>query len=530
MDGLLMAQQLQTVSIKAAGFSGLNTEDSPVTIDPSFAEVAENAIIDKYGRIAARNGIVPVSTTGYAVFNKQPVKSLFEFVDYDGIKTVVSTGNNKIVTGTSTLVDKTPVGTTITDDNWKIASLANKCFMFQRNHEPLVMTIGSGGAITVEEIKGSQHSNGTPPQANEVIAAYGKLWAADVAGNKRTVYWSDTLIGGHWSGGASGSLDLTNVFPNGYDEIVALSAHNGFLVIFCRDCILIYSGAESPASMVLSDVIKGIGCIERDSVQNTGTDVLFLSNEGVRGLGRTIQEKSSPIGNISKNVRTDLIKAVRNHRGSLKSVYSPQDAFYLLSFPEDNIVYCFDLKGLLPDGSARVTTWSTVVPQSMTVLSDDSLYFGFQINPYHSGIFKYTGYKDATDPAGSMPEHFIFKYESTAMDFGRSANLKFLKKFEATVVGNAGEQSALVWYWDYNKNITKNFIYLPFEGEVTEGKYGISEYNTTAEYTTGIYVQTPSVNATGSGKVLQIGLNAFVSGKPYSIQSIDISVLLGRTK
>ena len=36
-----MAQQLQTVSIKAAGFSGLNTEDSPVTIDPSFAEVAE---------------------------------------------------------------------------------------------------------------------------------------------------------------------------------------------------------------------------------------------------------------------------------------------------------------------------------------------------------------------------------------------------------------------------------------------------------------------------------------------------------
>ena len=85
MDGLLMAQQLQTVSIKAAGFSGLNTEDSPVTIDPSFAEVAENAIIDKYGRIAARNGIVPVSTTGYAVFNKQPVKSLFEFVDYNEI-------------------------------------------------------------------------------------------------------------------------------------------------------------------------------------------------------------------------------------------------------------------------------------------------------------------------------------------------------------------------------------------------------------------------------------------------------------
>ena len=400
MDGLLMAQKLQTVSIKAAGFSGLNTEDSPVTIDPSFAEVAENAIIDKHGRVAARKGCVPISKTNYAVYDNKPVKSLFEFINYDGIKTLVSTGNNKIVTGTSTLVDQTPVGTTITDDNWKIVSLANKCFMFQRNHEPLVMTVGSGGAITVEELNGSQHSNGTPPQANEVIAAYGKLWAADVAGNKRTLYWSDTLIGGHWNGGASGSLDLTNVFPNGYDEIVALSAHNGFLVIFCRNSIIIYSGAESPATMVLSDVIEGIGCIERDSVQNIGTDVLFLSNEGVRGLGRTIQEKSSPIGNISKNVRTDLMNSVKNHRGNLKSVYSPQDAFYLLSFPEDNILYCFDLRSLLPDGSAKATTWVTITPDSFAVLSDDSLYLGLSKIGGNAGIYEYAGYFDITSFQG----------------------------------------------------------------------------------------------------------------------------------
>jgi hypothetical protein len=102
-----------------------------------------------------------VSTTGYEVFNKQPVKSLFEFVNYDGVKTLVSTGNNKIVTGTISLTDQTPVGTTITDDNWKIVSLANKCYMFQREHEPLVMTLNGGGEITVEELNGSQHSNGT---------------------------------------------------------------------------------------------------------------------------------------------------------------------------------------------------------------------------------------------------------------------------------------------------------------------------------------------------------------------------------
>ena len=90
----------------------------------------------------------------------------------------------------------------------------------------------------------------TPPQANEVIGAYGRLWAADVSGNTKTVYWSDTLQGHKWSGGTAGSLDLTTVFPTGHDEVVALSAHNGFLVIFCKRSIIIYSGAESPANMV----------------------------------------------------------------------------------------------------------------------------------------------------------------------------------------------------------------------------------------------------------------------------------------
>lgn len=539
-----MAQKLQTIAIKATGFSGLNTEDSPVTLDPSFAEKAENAIIDKFGRIGARKGVIPISTTGFTVFNKKPVKSLFEFISYDGVKTVVSTGNNKIVTGDISLVDQTPAGVTITDDNWKIVSLANKCYMFQREHEPLIMTLGEGSAITVEKLDGSSHSNGTPPQANEVIAAYGKLWAADVAENKRTIYWSDTLLGGNWSGGSSGSLDLTNVFPNGYDEIVALSAHNGFLVIFCRNSIIIYEGAETPNDVAfkLHDVIEGIGCIERDSVQNIGTDVLFLSNEGVRSLGRTIQEKSSPVGNISKNVRTELMQAALQSKGKVKSVYSPQDAFYLLSFPEQDILYCFDLKNPLPDGSAKATTWNTITPYSFAVLSDDSLYFGIKaiVNPFSgvehdSGIFKYGGYVDGYDlsPDGSghfQAYHYLFKYESTAMDFGLSSNLKFLKKLEATVVGNVGAQSGLVWYWDYDRNFLNNFSYFPAESEPNSGEFNVSEYNTTAEYTTGVYIQTPSANASGNGKVLQIGIHAFVLGAPYSIQSIDTSVLLGRTK
>lgn len=49
-----MAQQQQNISISAPGFQGLNTEDSPLQQDPGFALVADNCVIDKFGRVGAR--------------------------------------------------------------------------------------------------------------------------------------------------------------------------------------------------------------------------------------------------------------------------------------------------------------------------------------------------------------------------------------------------------------------------------------------------------------------------------------------
>ncbi len=301
-----MAKQLQNITVAAPGFAGLNTQDSPIGIDPSFASVADNCVIDKLGRIGARKGWKEVSTNGASVLgSSRGIETVHEFVKRDGTKIVFSAGNNKIFTGTTTLTDITPAGYTITGNNWKVATLADSFFLYQLGHKPLLY---ENGALAPAE--DHQQATGTQPEANEVIAAYGRLWAADLIGNKYTVYFSDLLLGKQWSGGSSGSLDLTTVWPTGTDEVVALAGHNDFLIIFGKNSILIYSGAQSPASMVLQDTIEGVGCIARDSVQHTGTDVLFLSDAGVRSLGRVIQEKSMPMRDISKNVRNDLIEQV----------------------------------------------------------------------------------------------------------------------------------------------------------------------------------------------------------------------------
>jgi len=508
-----MAQQLQNITVAAPGFAGLNTQDSPIGLGPSFAAVADNCVIDKLGRVGARKGWEAVSTNGSSVLgSSRGIETVYEYVDNSGDKVVLSAGNNKVFSGTTTLTDITPSGYTPAANNWKTVTLNNHVYMFQRGHEPLIGTDASGSFV-LETMSGHSHSTGVAPQGNEVLAAYGKLWVADVTGNKHTVYWSDTLNGHAWTGGATGSLDVTLVWPTGFDEITALAAHNGFLIIFGKKSILVYSGASSPASMTLTDTIEGVGCIARDSVQHTGTDILFLSETGVRSFGRTVQEKSMPMRDISKNVRTDLVSLIPLQTNAIKSLYSSEEAFYLLTLPDSNIVYCFDMRRQLEDGSHRATTWSGLYPLSFAVLEGGDIYIGIS-----SGIVKYEGYLDGT-------VKYEMRYFSNPMDFGNTSNLKFLKKFNLTIIGGQNTPTTLNWGYDYTSSYTKQVFTF---GSSSIAEYGVTEYNTTGEYTSSILINTPRVNTSGSGEVVTIGLEAEINDAAFSIQKIDIHALLGR--
>ena len=408
-----MAQELQSINLVAPAFKGVNTEDSPLAQDPSFAEIADNAVIDKRGRIAARKGHTAV-TTNKTVLGTDSLRAIKEFRDSAGNTKVFSVGNNKIISGTATLVDETPAGYSINADNWKLVDFNDRIYMFQRGFEPLVYDNTSGA---VQAMSDHTHASGVASTmyGNEVLAAYGRLWTADFSTNKSTIYWSDLLDGISWTGGSSGNIDISKVWPDGYDEIVALAAHNNALIIFGKHSIIVYDGATSPASMTLADTVAGIGCVNRDTVQYTGTDLLFLSHTGLKSFGRTIQEKSMPISSLSGNITKDIIAALQNETQFFRSVYSPEEGFYLLTFVGQDVTYCFDVRGTLENGSYRVTRWPSTSFTSFTRLDDGTLYVGTT-----AGISTYTGYSD--NGTG-----YRFKYYSPSLTFGDSARIKILK-------------------------------------------------------------------------------------------------------
>jgi hypothetical protein len=512
-------------------------------LSSGFALEAYNCIIDRFGRIGARRGWTPVnSTVNTDLVSTNPVEFMFEMVD-GGNNVVISAGNNKLFTGTTTMTTQTVKNAdnsgnatyTISGNNWQGASLLYgegvdtepHAYLVQTGHPPLVFhelpESGGGGHDHDSGVFGFQQLGdvGTLPpgystadfKPNCALAAYGRIWMADIIGDRQTVYFSRLLDGSDFSGGDSGSLSLNSVFPNN-DQIIGLAAHNGFLIIFGRNNIAIYANPIDVTELTLADYIPNVGCIARDSIQNIGTDILFLSDSGVRSLARVIQEKSLPLRDISKNVRDDLMSNVASETAAnIKSVYFDRDAFYLLSLPATRFVYCFDMRTPLQDGSARTTIWTSLEPKSFLVTAAKELYIG---KPGYIG--QYFGHSDNN-------VSYRFSYYTNFFDFDSPAQEKILKQIGMVIIGGSAQEIAIKWGFNYNENysaVTKQLA------SGTAYEYNVGEYNI-AEFSDGIVLDKFKSHVGGKGPIMQVGLEAEINGNPLSLQRIDIYIKQGKT-
>jgi len=517
-----MAQNIQIFSIAAPGFFGLNTQDSPLDLASGFALNATNCVIDQYGRIGARKGYTKVnSSTGAAGSND--IQALHELIEDDGTKTILFAANNKLfkLDSSNAVVELTYGGggtaPTITANNWCIATLNNIAYFFQTGHAPLIYD-PAVSTTTYRRVSEKSGYLGTVPSADIVISAYGRLWAANTATDKTTIYFSDLLAGHVWNTGTSGSLDIARVWGEGVDEIQALASHNGFLFIFGRNQILVYANATTPADLVIQDSIIGTGCIARDTAKTIGTDVLFLSNTGIRSLMRTIQEKSLPFRDLSKNVRNDLMSIVAGEDlAKVKAVFSERNAFYLLTLPSVKQIYCFDTRGQLQDGSLRVTVWNSIDPKSLCSRSNGDLLFG------KTGyVMKYSGYQDD----GSS---FRMQYYTNHADLGNVSQTSILKRLSIVVIGGTNQMVTFKWAFDLTGNYLSDNAQIPTQG-ISE--YGIAQYGANAVpvsyYSNGQLIQTLTVSASGAGKLVQTGYETDINGAALSIQKIEIQAKNGK--
>ena len=506
-----MAKQLQTTTISAPGFLGINTQESSVDLSSGYALEAYNCVIDKFGRIGARKGWTKQNSSTNSDLGTNDIEFLFELGETEQ---VIAGGNNLLLTLDSgvltTAVDTTvsnAAGTgttayTITGNNWSASSIvfgegpdiSPHAYLAQTGHLPLVYhKLGASHAHTgvygfnllsdAGSVPTPYVSSPSDFKPNVVLGAYGRTWWANIVNDEQTVYFSALLDGTNLSTGDSGYLSLVDVFPNG-DQVVGLAAHNGFLVIFGKRNIAIYSNPIDVTRLELVDLIANVGCIARDTIINTGTDVMFLSDTGLRSISRVIQEKSAPINNISFNVRDDLVAFVdsETNKDRIKSAYYPKDAFYVLTLPTSKYVFCFDLRGRLQNGACRVTIWDSIEPTAFYTTYAGDLLIGKE-----GYVGKYISYLD-NDTIYKM------RYYTNNFDLGNPTSLKVLKKANFTVVGGVGQNVFIKYGFDYissyrdiRKTLSAGSVY-----EFNVNKFGVN--NVTVVGSQSFSDSTPTTN------------------------------------
>ena len=568
-----MAQQQQNITVSAPGFQGLNTEDSPLQQDPGFALVADNAVVDKFGRIGSRkpwtefttavnvtysaavgvadtqikthrlghgdiNGTIYVLAT-VGVYQYNASGSLLQD-DYFICKLTTSAGPTYELDEISypTLVDDSALA------DARIVSFNDKMYVFSAGNECLEYD----GSTIVKLFTGTNDVDYIKPQDDSgtiaavingdvAAAAYGRLWVSGVNGDYQSIYYSDLLIATQWYDGRAvpadaqntgGILNVNEYWPSGTDRIVGIAAHNGALFIFGRQSILVYNNAAvgDPAAadgIVLADTISGIGCVNRDAIANIGSDVLFVDDSGVRSLGRTIQEKSAPLGDLTSNIRRDItdIIAVTADKTTISLSYWPDENLTVVNFSNDAQAFAIEMRAPSVTGGNKVTRWTDtaweramyyeVAGEARVLLT--SAKSGYGLFLYEDGL----NYND---------EPFEFKYESNSFTFGQPANFKFVKQIDFTVVSTLTDAQAYAgWGYsgrlDYSKALTITAQAPAF--------YNVAYYNQDDEYGPGLTTfKRYRVNAKGSGESVLIGFRTEINGNTLSLQEINVQTLIGR--
>ena len=511
------------ITFQAPGYKGLNSQLSSTALDSGWATELENATFDNTGKITSRKGVTELTTSGSP--GAYDIEQVFCY-ETETTTTVISTANNKIYSGTTTLTDRT--GTSVhTANNWQFQNFnSTKIVGWQLNQPPIVSTsAGNFAPIVVSD-------GGTIPDGNVCLAAFGRVWATKDDGT--TIQYSGLLNETQWAvASGAGSIDTLTYWPRGKDYVTAMAVWEDKLIVFGQRNILVYDSPDVVSTLVLQDVIEGVGCVARDSVQPVGTDIIFLSETGVRSLKKSLITTKAPLQDISNNVRDDLVGYVSAGTASkIRSVYNPIDGFYLLIIPSSTspIIYCFDVKNLhhyneLPtEDMIRVSKWTGFGSCTAVAMGrNGTMYMGVRDTANDGIIASYAGYNDGDDS-------YTLKYKSPWMDLSSEEQAgtfyKIPKKATLTTVGGGTYNPTFTWAFDWNmsENTSTQSVVSPTgASEWGLAEWGVDEWNASARELVNSKFQLGRY-----GQYMRIGVSIPIDGKEISIQKIDLFMKRGR--
>ena len=163
----------------------------------------------------------------------------------------------------------------ITDGNNKIAE-------FQ------ITTVGGSNIFHFETLERS-----TPVNPKRATIFSERLIVAGQSDSDSTVAYSTRLKPYDFTGASAGTIDTGDV-------IVGIKVFRNSLVVFCKNSIFELTNLDS--TPILKSVTKNIGCVDGNTIQEIGGDLVFLAPDGLRTVAGTARIGDVELSSISRKI------------------------------------------------------------------------------------------------------------------------------------------------------------------------------------------------------------------------------------
>lgn len=250
-----------------------------------------------------------------------------------------------------------------------------------------------------------------------------RLWLSGVKTAPHRIYYSaadtpwsfDTADGGgsiDIDTGDSDPVGMTAIFPSYYDDLYVAKRRSLYR-------IRVLSSADlSTTDFKLEPIIKGIGCVEHNSVAATPNDIVWASDRGVHSLKNTNDYGDVNASFLSYPIHEQYQETVSfSKANNMWGVYHPEINSYLLAYTRRgnstnveilgyNVVLGqwfrwqdFDCAGLATYVDSRLKTRLLIGREDMNIGvidSDEVTDFGNPITMYFTSpiVFPYNGRPD----------------------------------------------------------------------------------------------------------------------------------------
>ena len=504
----------------------------------NWLQINKNTYVTKTGTVSVSSGSATVTgsgtafTTEFSVNDRIQINSINYRVLSITSNTVLTLDSNVQTAASSQAVKKSGVlgsalssATTILRTNQTnnqfatfesdgaygslyITDGTNKIAEFQ-------ITVSSGvNTYYFEELASPAPAN---PKICEIFSE--RLVVAGQSSSTSTVVYSARLKPYDFEGSSAGEIDVGDI-------IVGIKVFRNSLIIFCKNSIFELTSLDS--TPIIKSITKNIGCVNGNSIQEIGGDLIFLAPDGLRTVAGTARIDDVEIGSISRKILPLINNLLTNiQQFTLSSMVIRERSQYRLFYHKSGQgqsgqlgiigTFKFDSNGV------PAFEWSEAKGMDLKFCSSE-------LNPQNEEVkfgANETGYIYEIDKGNNFDGANInAKFQTPDMDYGDNGLRKSLYTVKANIKPE-GTQPDLKMRIRYDFESTD----VPQPGSVAVGTLAATSLYGTAVFGTATYgaVTLPSKRmlVTGSGFSNNFRFFSNDTNAAYAVNGLFVSFIAG---